>query len=68
MEGDNYKWCLHTRACAMGAVCVCECECECAGAYVGISLRSAKRTRKEGNGQSNFRTKALILSAWLVQL
>lgn len=50
----------------MGAVCVCECECE--GAYVEIALRSAKRTRKEGKGQSNFRPKALILSAWLVQL
>ena len=61
MERDNYKWCLHTRACVMGAVRVCAC----VGEYVRMSLHSSQRPGKEGNPQSNFRTEALVcLHCW----
>lgn len=64
MEGDNYKWCLHTGACVLGAVWVrvrahvCTHVSVCVrGEHVGIFLRSS---RKEGNLQSTFRTEVLI--------
>lgn len=57
MEGDNYKWRLHTRVCVMRSiVCVCD-KCECGESvleYLSIPLRGLEG----GDLQSNFRIKA----------